>query len=129
MQRKTIVSNALPKNTRSAALDEALEYLVRILAPIAPHLCDELWEALGFSGFLYKNSWPVSDSSVAKADEITLIVQINGKVRDKMTVSSDADNEMIINAALSSPRIKEILGGATPKKVIPVAGKLVNIVV
>jgi leucyl-tRNA synthetase len=56
-------------------------------------------------------------------------VQINGKVRDKMTVSSDADNEMIIDAALSSPRIKEILGGATPKKVIPVAGKLVNIVV
>jgi leucyl-tRNA synthetase len=123
------VSNALPKGARSGALDEALEYLVRILAPIAPHLSDELWEALGFTGFLYKNPWPQNDPSIAKADEITLIVQINGKVRDKLTVSADADNAAIINAALTSPRIQELLAGAVPKKVIPVAGKLVNIVI
>jgi leucyl-tRNA synthetase len=123
------VSNALPKGRRSSALDEAIEYLIRLIAPYAPHLADELWEALGNDGFLYRNPWPISDANIAKADEITLIVQINGKVRDKMTAPADADNASIVALALASPRIRELLGGAEPKKVIPVAGKLVNIVI
>jgi leucyl-tRNA synthetase len=123
------VSNALPKGARSVAVDEAIEYLIRILAPFAPHLSDELWEATGNSGFLYRNPWPVSDAAVAKEDRVTLIVQINGKVRDKLEASADADEATITDIALSSPRIQELLAGATPKKIIVVAGKLVNIVV
>jgi leucyl-tRNA synthetase len=123
------VSNALAKNTRSAALDEALEYLIRLLAPYAPHLSDELWEAFGNSGFLYRDPWPISDPEIAKADEVTLIVQINGKVREKLIVGADLDNDAITELALASQRIQELLGGATPKKLIVVPGKLVNIVI
>ena len=76
------VSNALPRDRRSPALDEAIEHLVLLLAPFAPHLADELWELLGFDGFLYRHPWPEPDPTIAGAAEITLIVQVNGKLRD-----------------------------------------------
>jgi leucyl-tRNA synthetase len=123
------VSNALPRGARSAALDEALDYLVHVISPFAPHLADELWEAFDCGGYLYRHPWPEIDPEVAKEDEITLIVQINGKVRDKLTVPADSDNNRIIEIALSSQRIIDLLAGATPKKVIAVPGKLVNIVI
>jgi leucyl-tRNA synthetase len=122
-------ANALGSGGRSAALDEAIEYLVVTLAPMAPHIADELWNnALGQTGFLYKYPWPVSDPAVARNEEITLVVQINGKVRDKMTVAADADNATLQALALDSPRIQEFLNGNTPKKIIVIPGKLVNIV-
>ncbi len=123
------VANALPRGERSAALDEAAECLVLTLAPMAPHLADELWNnGLGQSGFLYRHPWPQSDPAVARNEEITLVVQINGKVRDKMTAPADADNASLQTLALDSPRIREFLNGGTPKKVIVVPGRLVNIV-
>jgi len=124
------VANALPSGTRSAALDEAIEYLTLALAPFAPHLADELWtEGLGQSGFLYRHPWPQADPEVAKKDEITLVVQVNGKVRDKMTAPADADQDALKALALASPKVAEALNGSTPKKVIVVPGKLVNVVV
>jgi len=124
------VANALPAGTRSAALDEAMEYLVLALAPFAPHLADELWtEGLGQSGFLYRHPWPEADPEVAKKDEITLVVQVNGKVRDKMTAPADADQAALQALALASPKVSEALGGTGPKKVIVVPGKLVNVVI
>ena len=123
------VANALPEGTRSAALDEALEYLTLALAPFAPHLADELWtEGLGQSGFLYRHPWPAADPEVAKNDEITLVVQVNGKVRDKMTAPADADQAALQALALASPKVVEALAGAAPKKVIVVPGRLVNVV-
>ena len=123
------VANALPTGTRSAALDEAMEYLVIALAPFAPHLADELWtEGLGHTGFLYRHPWPQADPEVAKNDEIMLVVQVNGKVRDKLTAPADADQAALQALALASPKVSEILNGAAPKKVIVVPGKLVNIV-
>ncbi len=125
-----VTSNALAPGERSVALDEAMEYLVIALAPMAPHLADELWNgALGQMGFLYKHPWPRADAEVAKNDEITLVVQVNGKVRDKLTAPADADNATLQALALDSPRLHEFLNGGTPKKVIVVPGKLVNIVV
>ena len=114
---------------RSAALDESLQMLVLSLSPIAPHLADELWsEGLGQSGFLYKHPWPASDPEVAKEDEITLIVQVNGKVRDKLAAQADTSSADLETMALASPRIQEILTGQTVRKVVVVPGKLVNIV-
>ncbi len=124
------VANALPAGTRSAALDEAVEYFVLALAPFAPHLADELWTAgLGQSGFLYRHPWPQADPAVAKNDEITLVVQVNGKVRDKLTVPADLSQNDLQALALASPKVREALGDNTPKKIIVVAGKLVNVVV
>ena len=124
------VANTLPSGTRSAALDEAIEYLTLALAPFAPHLADELWtEGLGQSGFLYRHPWPQADPEVARKDEITLVVQVNGKVRDKMTAPADADQETLQALALASPKVAEALNGNVPKKVIVVPGKLVNVVV
>ena len=123
------VANRLQSGSRSPALDEAIEMLVLLLAPFAPHQADELWEGLGQLGFLYRHEWPQSDPEVARADEITLVVQVNGKVRDKLTVSADSDQAALETAALASPRIAEILAGQTPKKIIVVPGKLVSIVV
>ena len=124
------VANALPAGTRSAAFDEALELLTVALSPFAPHLADELWtEGLGQSGFLYNHPWPEGDLEAAKKDEITLVVQINGKVRDKMTASADSDQAALQALALASPKVSEALNGSVPKKIIVVPGKLVNIVV
>ncbi len=124
------VANVLPAGARSAALDEAVEYLTLALAPFAPHLADELWtEGLGRAGFLYRHSWPQADPEVAKKDEITLVVQVNGKVRDKMTAPADADQDTLQALALASPKVAEALNGGAPKKVIVVPGKLVNVVI
>ncbi len=123
------VANALPSGTRSPALDEAMEYLVLALAPFAPHLADEMWtEGLGQSGFLYRHPWPQADPEVAKKDEITLVVQVNGKVRDKLTAPADAGGDALQALALASPKVVEALNGSAPKKVIVVPGKLVNVV-
>jgi leucyl-tRNA synthetase len=124
------VANALPSGARSPALDEAIEYLVLALSPFAPHLADELWtEGLGQTGFLYRHPWPQADPEVAKKDEITLVVQVNGKVRDKLTAPADAGQEALQALALASPKVAEALNGSAPKKVIVVPGKLVNVVV
>ncbi len=88
-----------------------------------------LWtEGLGQTGFLYRHPWPQADPEVAKNDEITLVVQVNGKVRDKMTAPADADQAALQALALASPKVREMLNGSAPKKVIVVPGKLVNIV-
>ena len=114
----------------SPAVHEAADSQLRLLAPLAPHIADELWEKLGHSGFLYNAPWPVADPTVAAEDEITLVVQINGKVREKLTLTAAlaSDAAACEAAALSAPKIAEELAGRTPKKVIVVPGKLVNIV-
>jgi len=122
------VSNSLSPGSRSAAVDEAIETLIPLLSPIAPHIADELWEAIGKQGFLYRAEWPAADAAVAAADEITLIVQVNGKLRDKLTAPASADNATLEAMALASPKVAELLGGRPPKKVIVVPGKLVNVV-
>jgi len=122
------VSNALPRDGRSPALDESIEYLIQLLAPFAPHLADEMWEAIGRQGFLYRHPWPEPDPTVIMAAEITLVIQFNGKVRDRLIVPSGMDSEEIKALALASPRIREALAGRKPAKVIVVPGKLVNVV-
>ncbi len=102
---------------------------VLLLSPFAPHLAEELWAALGHADTLAYEPWPAHDPALTKADEIEVPVQVNGKLRSKVTVPAGADQETIKQAALADPRIRELIAGKQVKKVIVAGGKLVNIVV
>jgi leucyl-tRNA synthetase len=124
----TKVAQAQPTWRRSAALDEAIEHLVVLLSPFAPHLADELWARLGQEGFLYRHAWPTYDPALAGEECVTLAIQVNGKVRDRITVPADANQEYVKTRALASPKVREALAGTPPAKVIVVPGKVVNVV-
>ncbi len=128
-----ILSESLRKfvnagGTSHPAAREAAEALVLLLAPMAPHLADELWSRLGAEGFLYRTDWPKSDPALAAEDELTVVVQINGKLRDKLVVPAGTSREEQEAAALASEKIQSDLSCLTVRKVIVVPGKLVNIV-
>jgi leucyl-tRNA synthetase len=111
------------------ALKEAVDVLLLMLAPFAPHLAEELWERTGHERMICLERWPGVDAEAAREEQIEVVVQINGKLRSKMTVSPDADEETIRSAALADPRIVEHLSGKTIRKVVYVPRKLVSIVV
>ncbi len=108
---------------------EAMEKLVLLLSPFAPHMAEELWQALGHKETLAYEPWPAFDASLAKENSIEIPVQINGKLRAKLNVASDATEEQIKAAALADPRIAELLAGKQIVKIVVVPGRLVNIVV
>jgi leucyl-tRNA synthetase len=106
-----------------------LEPFSLILSPFAPHLAEELWQALGHKNTLAYEPWPNYDPALTKADEIEVPVQVNGKIRAKLTVPADVTDAALREAALQDARVIESLGGKAPRKVIVVPRKLVNIVV
>lgn len=108
---------------------EALEALCRLLAPFVPHICEELWQDLGHRSLLINEPWPAFDPELASADEITLVVQVNGKVRAKIEVDAGIDKAQMQQLALEHERILPYLENVEIKQVIVVPGKLVNIVV
>jgi len=107
----------------------ALEPLVLMVAPLAPHLAEELWKRLGHDTSLAHGPFPVADPQYLVEDTVEYPVQVNGKVRGHVTVAADADADTLEAAALADDKVQAFLNGATPKKVIVVAGRLVNIVV
>ncbi len=110
--------------------EEAQDVYLRLLAPVAPHIAEELWvEVLGKPYSVHTQSWPEVDESALTVEEITIPVQVNGKVRDRITVPADADEETIKAAALASEGARKHIGEKTPRKVILVKKRLVNIVV
>ena len=108
---------------------EAIEALIRMLAPFAPHTAEELWELLGYDKTLAHAGWPTFDAAVAKAEEITIPVQINGKVRTRLTVPADTTQQELERLALSDPAVVSHLGGRPVRKVVVVQGRLVSIVI
>ena len=109
--------------------DEALDLYLRMTAPVTPHIAEELWESLGKPYSIHQQPWPAFDPAAAVEDQIILVVQVNGKVRDRIDVPvgiSDADAKA---AALSSEAVQKYLEGNPPKKIVVVPGKLVSIVV
>jgi leucyl-tRNA synthetase len=109
---------------------EAQDIYLRMLAPVAPHIAEEVWtEFLGKPYSVHTQPWPEVDEAAAKEDEITLIVQVNGKVRDRIQVSASIKEGESKNAALASEAVQKYLQGKEPRKVILVPGRLVNIVV
>ncbi len=118
---------------RAASVDEQAfaseiaEVLVKLLAPMCPHMCEELWhDALGCEGSVYVQPWPEFDPEQAKADEVELAVQVNGKVKARITVAADAADDDVKAVALEA--VKAAVEGKDLKKVIVVPGRLVNIV-
>ena len=108
---------------------EALETVVRLLSPITPHICHELWQSLGHQESVIDVSWPVVDESALEQDEMEMVVQVNGKLRAKISVSKSMTKEAIESVALNDENVQRFTADKTVRKVIVVPGKLVNIVV
>jgi leucyl-tRNA synthetase len=113
----------------SPAWDEALDIYLKMLAPVAPHISEELWKKIGKPYSIHTQSWPKVDEAAAAEEEITLVVQINGKVRDRINVAVDISEEEARAKSLSSSAVQKYLDGKPPRQVIYVPGRLVNIVV
>lgn len=109
-------------------LNEATEKLVLLLAPFAPHVAEELWGKLGHKESIHLQGFPTYDKDLAQAEQVTLVVQINGKVRDKITVEADISEDEMKEKALASEKVKKYLEGKDVAKIVTVPGKLVNIV-
>jgi leucyl-tRNA synthetase len=115
-------------NTETSAWNEAIDHLLLLLSPIAPHITEELWERRGKPYSIHQQPWPSWDKQIAKEETVTLVVQVNGRVRDKILVSAGNDEEELKEIALASEKVKKWLEGNAPRKVIVVRGRLVNIV-
>jgi leucyl-tRNA synthetase len=115
--------------TASERPREAIEKLVLLLSPFAPHIAEELWQALGHKQSLAYEPWPEFDPALAKEDTVEVPVQINGKLRSKITVASDVDKNQLESAARADEKVRDLLGGKHVVKVIVVPGRLVNFVI
>ncbi|ODR15325.1 leucine--tRNA ligase [Mycobacterium shimoidei] len=122
-------TNHLTKTYRDAVPRAAVEPLVLMLAPLAPHVAEELWQRLGNTTSLAHGPFPVADPAYLVDDTVEYPVQVNGKVRGKVVVAADADADTLQAAALADEKVQAFLSGAKPKKVIVVPGRLVNLVV
>jgi leucyl-tRNA synthetase len=143
IQKVTADLDAMRFNTSIAAMMEFTNHLTReevrpkavietfvlLLAPFAPHMAEELWHALGHADSLAYQAWPSFDAALTKADEIEVPIQVNGKLRSKVTVSAGASEAELREAALADEKIRELIAGKQVRKVIVVPGKMVNIVV
>jgi leucyl-tRNA synthetase len=109
--------------------NEAVDFYLLMLAPICPHIAEELWETLGKPYSIHTRPWPKVDETATREDEITIPVQVNGKLRDRLVFPANASEDEIRSAVLASETIQKYLQGKTPKKVIVVQKKLVSIVV
>jgi len=101
---------------------------VLMLAPFVPHAAEELWEGLGHTGGVEKAGWPGYDAAATVDEELLIVVQVNGKLRSRLTVPVDVSEDAVTQAALADEKVQPFLGGKPPRKVIYVPGKLVNIV-
>ncbi len=108
-------------------LREGVEILLHALAPIAPYLAEELWERMGGEGSIHTRSWPEADPSLAAIEQVTMVVQVDSKVRDRIDVPADISEDGAIAAARASEKVKSILGDAEPARVIARAPRLVNL--
>ena len=113
----------------AAAIEEALDALVRMIAPMMPHLAEECWTTLGRSGLVADAAWPVADRALVVDDTVTLPIQINGKKRAELTIGRDAGEAAVREATLALDAVAAALEGRSPKKVIVVPGRIVNVVV
>ena len=120
---------SIARRETAAVVREAVESLVLMLSPFTPHVCEELWERLGHADGVVAAGWPVADEAAAREEEIEIPVQVNGKVRDRVTVPADATEADIEAAALAAPAVQPHIAGKQIVKVIVARGRLVSIVV
>jgi leucyl-tRNA synthetase len=120
--------NAIEKAKPSASRSHAIRTLVRLVAPMTPHLAEEAWAAMGETGLVADAAWPDYDPALLVEDEVTIAIQVNGKLRDTLVLPKGSDKAVIEAAARANPNVLRILDGAEPKKVIVVPDRLVNLV-
>jgi leucyl-tRNA synthetase len=111
-----------------AVLREGLEALTRLIGPMMPHLAEEMWQVLGGAGLLASAPWPQADPDFARDEQVTIAVQVNGKLRATLEVPPDTASAAVENAALALPQVARWLGGQPPRKVIVVPNRIVSIV-
>ncbi|MBV8935784.1 MAG: class I tRNA ligase family protein, partial [Alphaproteobacteria bacterium] len=109
-------------------LREGLEIVARLIGPMMPHLAEEMWETLGGESLLAEQPWPVADQQLTRDEQITIAVQVNGKLRGTLEIPRDLDKAAVENAALELPQVTRWLEGKPPRKVIVVPNRIVNVV-
>jgi leucyl-tRNA synthetase len=123
--------NYVDKNQtiRRDVAEEAMQNLLKVLAPFTPHIAAELWQQAGFDGDVHQQEWPHVDETALQVDEIELPIQVNGKVRDRITVPVEMDQDKLRELALERPHVKAFVEGKQVVKFIVVPKKIINIVV
>ena len=111
-----------------AVLREGLSIVLRLLAPIAPHVTHHLWRELGLGDDILAGGWPAVDAAALRRDDIEYVVQVNGKVRGKVQVPADAGRDAIEAAALANDNVRRFIGEGAVRKVVVVPNKLINVV-
>jgi leucyl-tRNA synthetase len=122
------LATAIEKAGPSPARSEAVSAMVRLAAPMVPHLAEQAWAALGRDGLVADAAWPEADPALLVEDEVTIAIQVNGKLRDTLSAPKDASREDLEALALASDNVARSLAGKAPRKVIVVPGRLVNLV-
>ena len=122
------LTNAIEKAAPSASRDTAIATLMRLIAPMLPHLAEEAWDTAGEAGLIADAAWPEADPALLIDDQVTIAVQVNGKLRDTIAVAKGLPKDELETLARASDKVLRLLDGATPKKVIVVPDRLVNIV-
>jgi leucyl-tRNA synthetase len=110
-------------------MHELVEALLKMLAPMAPYITEELWHRLGHSTTIHKEMWPGFDPELAAEQEVTMVVQVNGKVRDTLAVSPDITEDDMRRMALASEKVRSYLNGGEPSKIIVKPPRLVSLVI
>jgi leucyl-tRNA synthetase len=113
---------------RDATWDSSMRVLVKLLNPLAPHVCEEMWEKLGERGMLADAAWPEYDADAAAVPEVTVVVQVAGKLRDRLTLPVGTPEAIVLAAALASDRVQAQFDGRRPSKVVFVQDRLINLV-
>ncbi|MDQ4088364.1 MAG: leucine--tRNA ligase, partial [Pseudomonadota bacterium] len=122
------LANAVEKAPPSAARAEAVATMIRLVAPMVPHVAEEAWGAAGNEGLVADAAWPEADPALLVEDEVTIAVQVNGKLRDTLTAPKGSPRERLEEMALASEKVVRVLEGRPPRKVIVVPDRLVNLV-
>jgi leucyl-tRNA synthetase len=120
--------DGMPREERAALLREAVETTLLLLGPVSPHITEELWSALGHATSLFRQPWPVPDETALARDEVEIVLQVDGRVRGRLTAAVDAQEAEIREKALADGKVRPWLDGRQIAKVVVVPGRLVNIV-
>jgi len=114
--------------SRDAGWESAVRVLVALLNPLAPHVCEEMWERLGEHGMLADSAWPKYDAAAAAVPEVTVVVQVSGKLRDRLSLPAGTSEEKVLEAAMASDKVRAAFDGRKPSKVVFVPDRLINLV-
>jgi leucyl-tRNA synthetase len=120
--------DGVAREERAALIREAVEVTLRLIGPVAPHFAEELWQGLGHTESLFTESWPAVDTSALVKEQVTVVVQVDGKVRSRLTVDVSAPEQAVREQALAEDKVRPWLDGREVAKVVVVPGRLVNIV-